>query len=606
MQIYKEKTGVPSRRTTLLPYSNVFVSHPSHTDFLRNTFPRTLNNTIFPIYLSTNMRYICTTPCRTAQQAPVQHTNPMMKRKLLLVLCSAVLLSVGWLRISGIALLAALVPLLLISDSYDSSRRSFWRMAGWTALTFCLWSVATIWWVWLAAPVGVFAATIVQVVLFGAVFMFYHYTSKRCSATISGIILVSGWLAAEYIYLNGEISFPWLLLGNGFANDTWAIQWYEYTGALGGSLWVLVSNLILFHAIKRRSDRQLWYGFAAWVVIPIILSQILYWSWKEPQGNTVTVTSIQPNIEPYTEKFSLPQAKQDDIILSLAAQSPQDADFLLAPETAIDNSIWENDIKGSSSIQRYVDFIRTERPNAQFISGATTFKLYPDERTKTFSARPLRNGTWYDVYNSAIAIDSAANIAVHHKAKLVIGVEMMPFMELLQPFTDFIVDLGGTTGQLGTDNYYRTFTLNTDDGTKACSAAPICYESVYGEHFATFARRGAQVLFVLTNDGWWGDTPGYKQHFSYSRMRAIETRRYIARSANTGISGFINSRGDVLDTLGWDQRGIVTRTIPLSDETTFYIQYGDMLGRLGEFVFMLSLLYFIVYRFRRRSHLVDE
>ena len=113
------------------------------------------------------------------------------------------------------------------------------------------------------------------------------------------------------------------------------------------------------------------------------------------------------------------------------------------------------------------------------------------------------------------------------------------------------------------------------------------------------------MLFVLTNDGWWDDTPGYKQHFSYSRMRAIETRRYIVRSANTGISGFINSRGNVLDTLGWNKRGIVTRTIPLSDKTTFYTQYGDMLGRLGEFVFMLSILYFIVYRFRRRSHLVD-
>ena len=95
-------------------------------------------------------------------------------KKWLLVAGSVIMLSVGWLRISGLPLLAALVPLLLISNSYDSSRRSFWRMAGWTALTFCLWSVATIWWVWNAAPIGVFAATAVQVVLFGAVFMFCH------------------------------------------------------------------------------------------------------------------------------------------------------------------------------------------------------------------------------------------------------------------------------------------------------------------------------------------------------------------------------------------------------------------------------------------------
>ena len=525
-------------------------------------------------------------------------------KKWLLVAGSVIMLSVGWLRISGLPLLAALVPLLLISNSYDSSRRSFWRMAGWTALTFCLWSVATIWWVWNAAPIGVFAATAVQVVLFGAVFMFYHYTSKRSRPALANVLLVCGWIAAEYIYLNGQISFPWLLLGNGFANDTWAIQWYEFTGALGGSLWVLVSNLLIFRALTSR--RKVWWlRETAWAALPVLLSLVLFWSWKEPAGERVTVTAIQPNIEPYTEKFTLPQQEQDSIILALAASSPADADFIVAPETAVDDNIWENRIGSSAAVARYLAFIRNERPEAQFITGATTLKLYRSEREKTFSARPLGDGRWYDVYNSALAIDSAGGIAVHHKAKLVIGVEMMPFMELLAPFTDFIVDLGGTTGQLGTDNYYRIFRLQRD-GREIRTAAPICYESVYGEHFATFARHGAELLFVITNDGWWGDTPGYKQHFAFSRMRAIETRRYVVRSANTGISGFINSRGDVLDTLGWDFRGTVTDTVPLSDEVTLYARYGDVLGRVSGYVFLLSVLYYIVYRFRRKSHLVDE
>ena len=89
-------------------------------------------------------------------------------------------------------------------------------------------------------------------------------------------------------------------------------------------------------------------------------------------------------------------------------------------------------------------------------------------------------------------------------------------------------------------------------------------------------------------------------------MRAIETRRYVVRSANTGISGFINPRGDVLGTLGWNLRGTVTDTVPLSDETTLYARYGDVLGRVSCYVFLLSVLYYIAYRFRRRSHLVDE
>lgn len=528
-----------------------------------------------------------------------------MKKNLLLVLCSVVLLSVGWLRISGLPLLAALVPLLLISHSYDSSRRSFFRMAGWTALTFCLWALATIWWVWYAVPTGVVAASLIQAVLFGAVFMLYHYISKRSRPVIANIIFICGWLAAEHLYLNGEISFPWLLLGNGFANDTWFVQWYEYTGVLGGSLWALVSNLLIFYAITCKC-RKWWIREAIWIAGPIIISLAIYFGCKEPEGRQVTVTTIQPNIDPYQEKFDMPRSQQDSIMLSLAYDSPTDVDFLLLPETAIQDNLWENAIHNSMSIAKMRNFIRNERPGAQLISGATTLKKYATESEKTETARPMGQDMWYDIYNSAIAIDSTQNTQIHHKAKLVIGVEKMPYMTLLKPFTETIVDLVGSTGQLGTDKLYRIFSLNKADGTEIRSAAPISYESVYGEHFATFAQQGASIIFVITNDGWWRDTPGYKQHFSFSRLRAIETRRWVVRSANTGISGFISPCGEVKETIGWDKRGTVTSKVTLSSEVTFYARYGDYIGRISGYIFLLSLLYFIVYRFKLRSHLIDK
>ena len=525
-----------------------------------------------------------------------------MRKKLLLVLCSVLLLVIPWLRVSGLSLLAAFIPLFLISDSYDSSRRSFWRMAAWVALTFTLWSVATVWWVWIAAPIGVIAATTVQVLLFGTVFMIFHYVRKRSRPVLAFTILACGWTAAEYVYLNGQISFPWLLLGNGFANDTWAVQWYEFTGALGGSLWVMLANILLYNALRAARDIKKWCIAGVWILVPLAVSVTMFLSWKAPAARTVNVSVLQPVIEPYTEKFVLSQQSQDSVILSLAALSPENVDFIVAPETAVENNIWESDIQMSASIRRYHEFIVSCRPEAQFILGATTMRLYQSE--ETLSSRPLGNGYWYDVYNSSLAIDSSDNIDVHHKAKLVIGAEMMPFMKILKPISTYIVDLGGTTGQLGTDNFYRVFSLNRGAG-RVYSAAPICYESVYGEHFARFARQGAEIMFVITNDGWWGDTPGYRQHFSYSRLRAIETRRYVARSANTGISGFITSRGDVMQSLGWNQRGILSQEVPLVSKRTFYVRYGDYAGRLSCYVFMLSALYFIVYRFRRRNHLVD-
>ena len=160
-----------------------------------------------------------------------------MGRKFAAVLCSTLLLSPGWLGGTGFTLLFGLVPLLWISDSYDASRRSWWKVFGWALLTFVLWNVSTIWWIWLATPVGPFAATIASSFLNMVAFMLFHTVSKKGPKALAYTLLVSGWIATEYWYTTGDFSWPWLLLGNGFSHEVWAVQWYEYTGIFGGTLW---------------------------------------------------------------------------------------------------------------------------------------------------------------------------------------------------------------------------------------------------------------------------------------------------------------------------------------------------------------------------------
>ena len=173
-----------------------------------------------------------------------------MSKRVLLSLSSVLLLSLAWLGGGGLFLLPAFVPLLLLLEGFDKGRRNFWKAYGWVALTLGLWCLATVWWVWYAAAVGTIAATIVQMTLFGAVLMCYHYLRLRSSRSFAYVVLVTGWIAAEHLYLRGQVSFPWLLLGNGFANQTWAVQWYEWTGVFGGTLWVLIANLAIFEAVR--------------------------------------------------------------------------------------------------------------------------------------------------------------------------------------------------------------------------------------------------------------------------------------------------------------------------------------------------------------------
>ncbi len=199
-------------------------------------------------------------------------------------------------------------------------------------------------------------------------------------------------------------------------------------------------------------------------------------------------------------------------------------------------------------------------------------------------------------YNTALYIDTA-NVVAYHKGKLVLGVEVVP--QWAMAFAEAI-DLGGYVGSLGKGEQRMV----VESGGVGVGAA-ICYESIYGEYMSEFVQNGAEFLAVITNDGWWGNTPGYHQHFAFSRLRAVENRRWVARSANTGISGVINARGEVLESLGWDTNGVINSEVGLNSEQTFYTLWGDIVVRLSMYVFSLSLLYAFAMHFKRKNKLVE-
>jgi apolipoprotein N-acyltransferase len=124
-------------------------------------------------------------------------------------------------------------------------------------------------------------------------------------------------------------------------------------------------------------------------------------------------------------------------------------------------------------------------------------------------------------------------------------------------------------------------------------APVICYESIWGEYVAKYIQKDAQFIAIITNDAWWGNTSGKDQHLQYAKLRAIETRRWVARSANTGISAFINQKGDIVQKTEWWKPATFKQDINLNGELTFYVHFGDYiakaatLGSLAYFIFML-------------------
>ena len=522
--------------------------------------------------------------------------------RLFLVLLSVVLLSIGWLGGTGLTLLVALVPLLIISENLSDSTRDWWRMCGWGALAFLLWSAATIWWVWIATPIGPITAAIVGTFYNLCALMTYHYVSKRAHRALAYTLLVTIWLATEWAYNSADVmTFPWLLLGHGFSGDVWAVQWYEYTGIFGGTLWVLVSNIAIFEILRTRTTAAK--VRAAFVVVaPIVVSLVLLMSYT-PSERTAQISVVQPNVPCYEdERFEAGKFDPTQDVADLMAQVPASSTFVLMPESALaylprfGGSLEERNLDYYAPMFKYIQ--GENHPDTKLITGASTLIRYGDVKA-TDTAHFYEGYGWYDQFNSALLVNSQGITEdIYHKGKLVIGVEAVPLKNL---FDTFEVDLGGISGQLG---WGREHTLFTNDGVKI--GPSICYEGLYGDYFAGFAREGAEVMALVSNDGWWGNTPGHKRLFDFSRLRAIETRRAIARSANTGISGFISPTGEVVgERLLWDQEGVLTAELELREEKTLYTLYGDWIARIATYIAVLSLLYYVAYRTRKRNHLVE-
>ncbi|WP_295938676.1 apolipoprotein N-acyltransferase [uncultured Alistipes sp.] len=527
-----------------------------------------------------------------------------MFRRLAAVILSVILLSPAWLGMTGLTLPLALVPLLWISASYDASRRSWWCVFGWALLTIALWNIATIWWIWYATPIGPVAATLASSFFNMIAFMLFHTVSKKGPKALAYTLLAASWIATEYWYTIGDFSWPWLILGNGFSHDVWLVQWYEYTGVFGGSLWVILCNILFFEALRARRNIRRWIAAAAMLLFPAAVSLGIWWSWRQPDQGVARVSIIQPNVDVY-DKFHGDTEWQERNIIDLMEQVPAGVQFILLPETSVPNDYWEPGLSdyrftGERGVfwQELTDSLRSSHPGALLVAGVGTRRFYP-AGSQTRTARPDHFGQGYfDRFNTSVGLDSAGRAQLHHKGKLVIGVENTPTW-VFDALKFLVIDLGGVVGQLGMGQHGTAF---EHAGMRMGPA--ICYEGLYGDFYGDFVRRGAQFMAIVSNDGWWGDTPGYTHLFSISRLRAIEHRRAVARSANTGMSGFISARGNVGQTLGWDKRGVLTADVRLDSKLTFYTRYGDYLGRISQLLMLLCVLYYIAYRVKKKNHLV--
>ncbi|OWY19350.1 apolipoprotein N-acyltransferase [Sphingobacteriales bacterium UPWRP_1] len=521
----------------------------------------------------------------------------------LLPLCAALLCRLAWIPLPFTPLLFfAFVPMLLLEQQVADNRQ-WWRAS---VLFFLLWNVFTTWWIVNSTIVGAVFAFLANALLMSIPFMLFRATRLKLGNRVGYLSFLVYWLAFEFLHQRWELAWPWLNLGNALAPLPQCIQWFEYTGSGGGTLWVLGVNLAVFGALQPRlfpatsgidkpRNRQLVKSIAlpvALFLLPVLASLYLFYTYTE-KGQEVEIALVQPSEDPYFMPDEAQANQQVATLLSLSEKAvTPNTRYLVFPEAALPDAIWLNDFTQQPRINQLRQWLH-QYPNLKLVSGFTALQHY-NQPYASATARPyLQRPGSYDVFNSSFQIDTSANWQVYHKSKLVPGVEKIPYQQLFGVLTPLISELGGGIGSFG-EQPHRTVFFGTD----SLGIAPvICYESVFGQYLTDYIKQGAQLIFIMTNDGWWGNTDGYRQHLHYASLRAIETRRSIARAANTGISCFIDQRGLLHTPLAWQQRGAQTGKIRANTTLTIYTIYGDFIGRTSLLLAGMLILLTFVSRF---------
>ena len=517
-----------------------------------------------------------------------------------LMLAFTVLMSVPWLvPHMGWTVLVGLVPLLIMERLATQNKvKHFWW---WHYGCFVLWNAITTWWVAGATVGGAIFAILANALQMSVIFGSFRWVKKRLGGVLPYLYLAAAWMAWERFYLTiAQISWPWLVLGNAFADTTSLIQWYSVLGTMGGSLWVWTSNLALFGLMVALSDGRLarWNGkarVAAFGGTVLALFGPMLWSIClrfEETGKPLHVVIGQPNYDPYEKEGAVPREQQDREFLALLEQADWSQDrptLALGPET-FTQVVYTNAVPQHETFVRFQEFLH-RHPQASLLYGAVTFDPHfsyasPNPCAYDMGPEPDGRHLWLVGHNSAILTDTSGRYSVYHKSKLVVGTELTPYPAVFVPLERFLFG-GSMMGKDVGQKEISCLTMRSAQNDNIPIGPVICYESVYGEYCTGYVRKGAQLLTVITNDAWWGDTPGYRQHLNYSRLRAIETRRWVARCGNTGVSAFIDPRGHIVSRGPWWEPAMLEGDVQLLQGQSFFVRYGGIAGRLAVLLFVM-------------------
>ncbi len=525
----------------------------------------------------------------------------------LLALFSGLLLGVSFptypfIRLEPIAWIA-LVPLLLTLRN----EHSFWSFFAHVYSTMAVFCLISLWWVSLATLLGGLLTVFVQAFFSTIPLLLFFVVKNSRGYRFALFSLPFLWVSWEWIYIGQELSFGWLVFGNTQALLNPMIQYADTTGVWGVSFWlvcfnVLVTDLWLRVRERKKSVFAIAFVLLAMVLLPLGYSLMVYQSEELQQGRPrVRVALVQPNIDPYEKwkKYSNGDIMAIYFGMTRRVVAQTSPDLIIWPETAIPFYVLD------TRNRAYYELLKSEVNGwkSALVSGYSDVVYYADEdvaKEEHLYKYDPDESRYYQTFNAVMLVGTGSREPqVYRKTRLVPFAERVPYMEYAPWLDNLTISLAGITSWgKGHEKTIMEFVTKSGDPVK--TSAMICYESIFPDLVAGFAKRGAEFFTLVTNDGWYGKSYGPYQHAAIARFRCIENRRAMVRCANTGVSQFIDRCGRVYADIPWWERRSLAAGVACNEKLTFYTRYPDSVPKVTTAIAAFLLLFSVVKKTRRR------
>lgn len=462
---------------------------------------------------------------------------------------------------------AAFLLIFRIINLSDSAREAAYKVYP----AFLIWNIITTYWLVMATLAGGVAAILANAaVMTIPVMLQYKVQRQNLPPWFIALLQTAFWLSYEYLHHLWDLAWPWLAVGNAWANVPQLVQYISVTGYWGISFWVIFTTALAYQYLKKPTYSLKYatigilFVFPLWSVLTTVLSN------TTGADDVHEVVVVQPNFDSYEPSGGFDSAQQSNNHLMSLTDSviTENTQLIVWPENAVQNQILNIDgyrnfsDRTKEQLKSYVN-----KQNSTLITGATFLEFY-ENNIPALTYRDQRGN--YLPFNAALGFYSNKKMEAYRKHNLVPIVERIPFVHFLNAIDIFgWVDWNEIQGY-GKGHHPDQFSVN---GT--ATPALICYDSVFPNWILNYVRNGAGYLTIITNDGWWGDTSGHIQHFAYARLRAIEFDRWIVRSANNGISGIITPDGSIEVKTPYRETTAFNYKVPVLTSQTLYTRFGD-------------------------------